>query len=155
MVDSLRLYISNYHVNMIKPIIVMIFAYNEISLLVSFIFEYFRKGKRYITVGLVFKYYLISRKIWLHQGYWAALQTYLSGSKRLLDQYNFVKKQAWSAQQKQPPEVFYEENFLEILQNSQENNCAIVSFFNKVADLRLQLYGFPKYSFTSKHWYSN
>ena len=26
--------------------------------------------------------------------------------------------------------------FLEILQNSQENTCAIVSFFNKVADLR-------------------
>ena len=33
--------------------------------------------------------------------------------------------------QTQPPEVF-----LEILQNSQENTCARVSFFNEVAGLR-------------------
>ena len=31
-------------------------------------------------------------------------------------------------EQKQPPEMF-----LEILQNSQENTCAIVSFLNKIA----------------------
>ena len=36
--------------------------------------------------------------------------------------------------QKQPPGV-KEKVFLEILQNSQENSCARVSFFNKVAGL--------------------
>ena len=36
--------------------------------------------------------------------------------------------------QKQPPEVFFKKKvFLEISQNSKENTCARVSFFNKVA----------------------
>ena len=38
-------------------------------------------------------------------------------------------------------EVFREKKvFLEILENSQENTCARVSFFNKAAGLALQLY---------------
>ena len=42
-------------------------------------------------------------------------------------------------QQKQPPKVFCKKGVLEILQNSQKNTCARVSFFNKVAGLSLQL----------------
>ena len=38
-------------------------------------------------------------------------------------------------QQKQPPKVFCKKGVLEILQNSQKNTCARVSFFNKAATL--------------------
>ena len=38
--------------------------------------------------------------------------------------------------QKQPLEVFCEKVFLQISQNSQETNCARLSFFNKIAGLR-------------------
>ena len=41
-------------------------------------------------------------------------------------------------EQKQPPEVFYKV-FLEILQNSQENTCARVSFLIKLQPYALQL----------------
>ena len=34
--------------------------------------------------------------------------------------------------QKQPQEVFYKKVFLKILQNSQENTCARVSFLTKL-----------------------
>ena len=36
--------------------------------------------------------------------------------------------------------VLYKKMFLKISQNSQENTCSRVSFFNKVAGLSLQLY---------------
>ena len=43
--------------------------------------------------------------------------------------------------QKQPPEVFFKKRvLLEISQNLQENTCAKVFFFNKVAGLSPQLY---------------
>ena len=38
--------------------------------------------------------------------------------------------------QRQPTEIFCKKMFLKILQNLQENTCARVSFFNKVAGLR-------------------
>ena len=42
--------------------------------------------------------------------------------------------------QNQPPEVFCKKVFLEILQNSQENTCARVSFLIKLQSCGLQLY---------------
>ena len=46
--------------------------------------------------------------------------------------------------QKQPPEVFCKKKvFLKISQNSPENTCARVYFFNKVVGLRLKKRCFP------------
>ena len=41
---------------------------------------------------------------------------------------------------KQPPEVFWKKLFLEILQKSQEDTCARVSFLTKLQALGLQFY---------------
>ena len=54
--------------------------------------------------------------------------------KKYLDSWQFLNvyiiKEVLT--QKQPPEVFCEKVFLEILQNSQENTCARVSFLIKL-----------------------
>ena len=39
--------------------------------------------------------------------------------------------------EEQPPEEFYNKSFLQIMQNSQENTCARVSFLIKLPALRI------------------
>ena len=46
----------------------------------------------------------------------------------------------WDYHEKHRPEVFCKKVFLKILQNSQENTCARVFFFDKVAGFSLQFY---------------
>ena len=57
---------------------------------------------------------------------------------------------SWSLVRSSHPEVF-----LEILQNSQENTCARVSFFYKVADLRPKACNFIKKRLWHRYFHVN
>ena len=48
----------------------------------------------------------------------------------------WVRRNKFLKKQKQPSEVFSEKQFLDILQNSLENTCVGISFFNKATGLR-------------------